>query len=127
MKHVTEIAFTGYPVTDMPCARAFYEGVLALSPSATFENDGKSWIEYDIGSSTLAISNMAPQWKPSVDGPAIALEVDDFDATIAALRAAGVRFPVEPMTSPVCRMAVISDPDGNSLVIHKRSCSCGSC
>lgn len=27
---VTEIAFTGYPVTDIPRARAFYEGVLNL-------------------------------------------------------------------------------------------------
>ncbi|MFA5266016.1 MAG: VOC family protein [Opitutaceae bacterium] len=121
MKHVTEIAFTGYPVTDMARARAFYEGVLALSPSSTFENEGKQWIEYDIGSSTLAISNMAPKWKPSSDGPAIAFEVSDFDATIAALRAAGVGFPVEPMNSPACRMAVVSDPDGNSVCIHKRA------
>jgi len=127
MTHVTEIAFTGYPVTNMARARAFYEGVLALSPSATFENEGKAWIEYDIGASTLAISNMAPNWKPSSDGPAIAFEVDDFDVTIAALRAAGVRFPLEPMTSPVCKMAVICDPDGNCLVIHKRNCSCPSC
>jgi hypothetical protein len=28
MIKVTEIAFTGYPVTDMPRARAFYEGTL---------------------------------------------------------------------------------------------------
>ncbi len=119
---ITEIAFTGYPVTDIARARAFYEGVLKLKTGATFEHEGKSWIEYDIGSGTLAISNLpADMWKPSSDGPAIALEVVDFDAAIAALRAAEVKFLIEPMDSGVCRMAIIVDPDGNSLVIHKRN------
>lgn len=27
---------------------------------------------------------------------------------------------VEPMESPVCHMAVVSDPDGNSVTIHRR-------
>jgi len=118
---VTEIAFTGYPVTDVARARAFYEGLLNLRTAVTFEHEGKSWIEYDIGPGTLAISNMsAEQWKPSSDGPAIALEVAEFDGAIAALRAAGVKFLIEPMDSGVCRMAIITDPDGNSLVIHQR-------
>ena len=30
---ITEIAFTGTPVTDMQRARAFYEGVLGLRPT----------------------------------------------------------------------------------------------
>lgn len=119
---ITEIAFTGYPVTDVPRARAFYEGVLKLKTGVTFEHEGRSWIEYDIGPGTLAISNMSgEQWKPSSDGPAIALEVADFDAAIAELRAAGVKFLIEPMDSGVCRMAIIADPDGNSLAIHKRN------
>jgi predicted enzyme related to lactoylglutathione lyase len=118
---VTEIAFTGYPVTDVARARAFYEGVLGLKVTMQFENEGKHWIEYDVGPATLAISNMAAgQWLPSNDGPVVALEVEDFDASINALRAAQVKFAVEPMDSGACRMAIISDPDGNSLAIHKR-------
>jgi predicted enzyme related to lactoylglutathione lyase len=120
MIQVTEIAFTGYPVTDMPRARAFYEGVLALKPTATFEQEGKAWIEYDVGPATLAITNMSPEWKPSPTGPAVALEVADFDAAIAVLRTAGAKFLLEPMASPVCHMAVVTDPDGNSLCIHHR-------
>jgi hypothetical protein len=27
--------------------------------------------------------------------------------------------PFEKVESPVCRMAVIQDPDGNKLIIHK--------
>lgn len=116
-----EIAFTGYPVTDMPRARGFYEQVLNLKPTMQFENGGRHWIEYDIGPSTLAISNMSlEQWQPSSNGPCAALEVIDFDEAINVLRAAHVTFAVEPMDTGVCRMAIVRDPDGNSLVIHQR-------
>lgn len=121
MLQVTAIAFTGYPVTDIPRARAFYEQVLGLQSTAVFEHEGKHWIEYDIGPGTLAISNMsADKWKPSPDGPAVALEVAEFESAVAALRAAKVKFAVDPMNSGVCRMAIVCDPDGNSLCIHQR-------
>jgi predicted enzyme related to lactoylglutathione lyase len=32
----------------------------------------------------------------------------------------GCTFTLEPMETPVCHMAVISDPDGNSVMIHQR-------
>jgi len=118
--HVVEFAFTGYPVTDLARSRAFYEGVLGLKTGAVWEGDGKGWIEYDVGGHTLAITNGSDQWKPG-GGPAIALEVAAFDAAVKALREQGVRFAVEPIQSPMCRMAVILDPDGNALAIHKRN------
>ncbi|GAB1487614.1 VOC family protein [Opitutaceae bacterium] len=119
---IKDIAFTGYPITDIVRARAFYEGVLRLKTGATFEHEGRHWIEYDIGAATLAISNMsADKWKPSCDGPSVALEVADFDAAIAHLREYQVPFVLEPMDSGVCRMAIIADPDGNTLAIHRRA------
>lgn len=121
MIEVKEIAYTGYPVTDVPRARAFYEQVLRLKPGVQFEHEGKFWIEYDVGPATLAISNMSgDKWKPSADGPSVALEVRDFDAAVSALRAAKVAFAVEPMDSGVCRMAIVLDPDGNAVGIHQR-------
>ncbi len=121
MVHVKEIAFTGYPVTDLARARAFYEQTLGLKSAAVFEHEGKFWIEYEVGASTLAISNMsADKWKPSPDGPSAALKVADFPAAVAALRVAGTRFLIEPMDSGVCHMAIVADPDGNSLCIHQR-------
>ena len=79
---IVELAFTGYPVTDMERARAFYEGVLKLEPTRILGNG--HWIEYDLGPSTFALSNMSKEeWKPSSDGPAVAFEVEDFDSAIA--------------------------------------------
>lgn len=117
---VVEIAFAGYPVTDLERARAFYEGTLGLEPTSVFEEGDSAWIEYDIGPGTLAISNGAPDWKPSSGGGAVALEVDNFDAAIARLRERGAAIVNGPLETPVCHMAIVQDPDGNSLVIHKR-------
>lgn len=119
---VTEIAFTGYPVTDIARSRRFYEDLLGLKPTSTFaEGDDRYWVEYDLKGGTLAISNLAmEQWHPSKDGPGVALEVADFPAAINALRDAAVPFYLEPMDSPGCRMAVVADPDGNTVTIHHR-------
>jgi predicted enzyme related to lactoylglutathione lyase len=118
---ILELAFTGYPVTDMERARAFYEGILKLEPTRIIENSNGHWIEYDLGHSTFALSNMSKgEWKPSSDGPAVAFEVDDFDSAVGDLQTSKVRFVIEPFESPVCRMTIVSDPDGNSIAIHKR-------
>jgi predicted enzyme related to lactoylglutathione lyase len=121
MVRVTEFAFTGYSVTDMRRARDFYEGALNLKPASVFEHEGKTWLEYEVGPHVLAISNMSEDWKPSPNGGGVALEVEDFDAAIASLKEKGVKFYLEPFASPVCRMALVADPDGNSICIHKRN------
>ena len=117
---ISEIAFTCYPVTDLKRARKFYEGTLGLTASRVFGDDEKAWIEYDIGPGTLSIGNMEPEWKASAGGGAVGLEVDNFEAAIQELKAAGYQFVAEPFESPVCHMAVVSDPDGNSVCVHNR-------
>jgi len=117
--HIREIAFSCYPVTNMEKARAFYEGILGLKVTMNHQMEGGHWVEYDIGSGTLAIG-VAPGMNPSSDGCSVALEVDDFDKAVAELRAAGVPFNFGPFETPVCHMAFVRDPDGNSVGIHKR-------
>ncbi len=117
---VVEFAYTAYPVLDAARARAFYEGVCGLRPGMVFEDGGHSWIEYDLGGHTLALVAGVPEWKPGGDGPSLALEVEDFDRAMAALREAGAGVLLEPMDCPGCRMAVVRDPEGNALVIHRR-------
>ena len=117
---ITEFAFIAYPVTDMPRARAFYEGVLGLTRTANFNDMEASWVEYEVGPYTLGLG-CNPMMKPASDGPSLALEVVDFDETIAHLKKHNVEFRMEPFQSPVCRGAVLLDPDGNTFLIHKRN------
>ncbi len=54
-----------------------------------------------------------------VQGTSGALAVEDFDAAILKLKVAVIRFAMEPFETPGCHMAVVQDPDGNKLMIHK--------
>ena len=116
---ITAIPFVACPVTNMHRARAFYEGVLGLKPTHVACED--KWIEYDIGSGTFAISSMDPQqWTPSPQGTSIAFEVDELDDLLSLLKAHGAAIAMDAFDTPVCRMAIVSDPDGNKIAIHKR-------
>jgi predicted enzyme related to lactoylglutathione lyase len=114
---INNIAFIGIPVTDIPRARKFYEGVLGLAVSD--EMMGGQWIEYAVDNNTLAIANVGDQWTPSDQGTGAAVEVEDFDDAIQHLKDQKVRFAAEPFETPCCHMAVVQDPDGNKLIIHK--------
>ncbi|MES2981073.1 MAG: VOC family protein [Verrucomicrobiota bacterium] len=116
----SEVAFIAYPAKDLAESRAFYEGILGLVPSMGSEHGGDvGWVEYEIGAHVLAIGK-APGMNPSADGPSCGLECDDFDETIAELKAAGVAFVMEPFETPVCHMGLVFDPAGNTIIIHKR-------
>jgi predicted enzyme related to lactoylglutathione lyase len=114
---VNGIAFVGIPVTDLKRARQFYEDVLGLKVSD--EMMCGKWIEYEIGDQTLAIANVGEDWVPSDQGAGAALEVENFEEAIKRLKDRQVRFAAEPFETPCCRMAVVQDPDGNKLMIHK--------
>jgi predicted enzyme related to lactoylglutathione lyase len=61
--------------------------------------------------------------QPGAKAGAVALETEQFDETVAHLKAHGVKFPLEPIDSGVCRFARFEDPDGNHLVLHKKHLS----
>ena len=112
---VSAIAFVGVPVTEMKRSRDFYETVLGLTPDP--EMTGEMWTEYPVGAGTVALSCIGDQWRPSDQGQSTALEVASLEDAIARLEERNVAF--ERVDSPVCRMAVIQDPDGNKLILHK--------
>ncbi len=118
---VNGIAFTAYPVADKQRARDFYEGVLGLELSSGDDFPDGFWIEYELGPHTLALSSF---WKSAGNagqtGPSVGLEVENYDEAIAELKTKSVPFLMDTMETPVCHLAVIQDPDGNSLFIHKR-------
>jgi len=114
---IKAIGFVAIPVTDIKRARSFYEEVLGLK--ASDEMMQGRWIEYDVGDDTLAIANVSDTWTPSDQGTGAAFEVEDFDDAIKRLKDRQVPFAGEPFETPCCHMAVIQDPDGNKLMIHK--------
>ena len=111
------IAFTLYPVSDLARARKFYEETLGLKLGMNFQDQ---WIEYDLGGGTFAITAMDIGHKPGLKGATVAFETDNYDETIAKLKAAQVNFTMETYETPVCHFAAITDPDGNEMMIHKR-------
>jgi predicted enzyme related to lactoylglutathione lyase len=114
---VKELAFVFHPVTDIPRARQFYEGLLGLKTGVQVEfAPGQWWIEYDIAGQALALSNAMPG-SPSAS---LTLEVADLDAALAAVKAAGTPLAFDVMEFPPCRMFAIKDPDGNQIGLHQK-------
>ena len=116
---VNSIAFTLYPVTDMARARRFYEDTLGLRMTRREAREFE-WVEYDLGGGTFALTDLTEGGAPSADaGGSIAFEVQNVDETVEQLRAKGVRVKLEPLSTPVCRLAVILDSEGNALTLHQ--------
>jgi catechol 2,3-dioxygenase-like lactoylglutathione lyase family enzyme len=113
---ITKVDFIGIPSQDAERSRAFYVDTLGLKP------DGKARFEAWAGDTCFAI------WEPEKVGfdfvpernPTAALHVDDVAAARADLESKGVEFRGETFDTGVCHMAIFSDPDGNSLMLHHR-------
>jgi len=116
---IREIAFTGYPVKHVERARKFYESVLGLTPSMVSE-DG-TWVEYDVNGAAFFIGAFE-DWAPNSSGPSVAFEVEDLEQAMQQIRDEQVLVFKEPFETPGCHLAVIGDPDGNSIIIHQRKC-----
>jgi predicted enzyme related to lactoylglutathione lyase len=114
-----KVAFTMYPVLDMNRAKNFYEKNLGLMPSKISANG--SWVEYDLlGGGCFAITTLAEGVKPSSSsGGSIAFEVSDLDELMKQLKNNGVEFKLDIFPSPVCRMAIIIDSEGNAITLHQ--------
>lgn len=116
---IKKVAFTMYPVTDMERARDFYENILKLVPGSITANG--AWVEYDLPKGgCFALTTLAEGVKPSANaGGSIAFEVEDLDELMTALKSKKVEVKLDIFSSPVCRMAVILDSEGNSIVLHQ--------
>lgn len=114
-----KIAFTMYPVENLERARDFYEQTLGLTVSKI--SAGGAWVEYDLpDGGCFAITNLAEGVKPSSNsGGSVAFEVEDLDQLVSHLKTKGVQFKLDIFSSPVCRMAIILDSEGNALTLHQ--------
>ena len=111
--------FVGVPVTDRQRAVKFYGETLGLKRN---ELAHEEWPEFETGNVTILLNTPEQTGTPfSPSNTALALRVPDVAEAMERLRAAGVEFGFEEAyDSGVCHMAFFKDPDGNSLILHKR-------
>ena len=113
--------FISVPVTDMERARGFYGETLGLPTVKHSEEQG--FPEYQLGENlSLYLLNMEAVGS-SFTAPhtaSIALRVPDVAEARAELEGKGVEFFGETMDTSVCHMAFFKDPDGNSIMLHRR-------
>ena len=114
-----------YLVGDVDRSVAFYVERLGF----TLEQQmGPAFARVARGDTTLWLSGPASSAaRPMPDGRTpepggwnrFVIEVEDLDATVAALRAAGAPFRNDIVSGPGGRQIVVDDPDGNAIELFE--------
>jgi catechol 2,3-dioxygenase-like lactoylglutathione lyase family enzyme len=114
---VERVDFVSFLTEDIARAKRFYAETLGLE----IETEGENDIEFRAGQVTLDIFNPTSIGQPFAPSPAgLALRVPDVAAARAELEAKGVEFEGEIVDTGVCHQAFFRDPDGNTLMLHRR-------
>ena len=111
--------FISVPVTDMERAKRFYAETLGIP----FAIDDSSFPEFQLGENVslylIQMENIGQQFTAPHTAH-IALRVPDVAESRRELEERGVEFEGEIFDTGVCHMAFFKDPDGNSLMLHRR-------
>ncbi len=113
---IRSLDFVAVPSTDAARSQSFYVDTLGLRA------DDRAKFEFWAGTTCFGI------WEPEAAGMPfapqttahIALHADDVAAARAALEEKGVQFAGDTFDTGVCHMDFFADPDGNSIMLHKR-------
>ena len=109
------VDFISIPTRNTARAIAWYRDVLGLP-----ESDATA-AELELPNVTLSFWEPEREQLPFVANEAgFALRVADVAAARAELEAKGVEFIAETWDSGVCHFAAFRDPDGNTLILHRR-------
>lgn len=114
---ITGTDFVAVPSRDAQAARGFYGETLGLRA------DDHAQHEFWAGDTCYGIwepEQMGRTFEPRPHAAAVALRVDDIDATRAELEGKGVTFLGDTLDTGVCKMAFFADPDGNAIMLHHR-------
>lgn len=119
---ITGLAHVCFIVSDLEKSMAFYQDVLGLTPAFDFVNEeGKRYGYYlHLGERTF-IELFSGQLAERAEGQPfrhICLEVNDIQATAAAIRAKGVEVTEIKTGKDHSYQAWITDPDGNRIELH---------
>lgn len=112
-------AFPILTVSDLPAALTFYTGLLGFQETYRFPDEGDpAFVTVKLGRSELGLGAGAAEPAPAFS---LCVYADDCDAAVATLRAAGTPVLEEPNDQPWGeRMARVTDPAGNEIVIVAR-------
>jgi len=115
MVKVEQIDFISIPTRDTARAMAWYGDVLGLAVSDV--TDG----ELETPNVTLSFWEPEREDEPFAPNHAgFGIRVADVGLARAELEAKGVKFVAETWDSGVCHFAAFLDPDGNTLILHRR-------
>jgi lactoylglutathione lyase len=109
---------------DLPRSLAFYRDLLGGTVTYEFAApDGTpAYVGLSLGASSLGIAADAAIAEAALTRPiALWVYVEDCEATVVDLRAAGTPITAEPELQPWGeRVARVLDPDGNEVIIGSR-------
>ena len=111
---VRGVDYIYYEVSDVAKSREFYKEIIGLKVSS----ESEQWVEFDLGNVTLGIGSYGQS--TTVGGTMVALAIDDVAAAAEELKAKNVPVTMGPEDFPTCSMAIITDLDGNKLMLHHR-------
>jgi catechol 2,3-dioxygenase-like lactoylglutathione lyase family enzyme len=111
---VEQVDFITVPTRDVGRARAFYTDVLGLATSERSEG------EVETPNVTLSFWNPEEAGEEFSSNPAgFALRVEEVESAVDEVRAAGAEV-MGIVDTGVCHMGFIKDPDGNTVILHRR-------
>ena len=112
---VEQVDFVSIPTRDVARAVAWYREMLGLTESEVTEG------ELETPNVTLSFWEPEREDLPFVANRAgFAVRVTDVAEARAELEAKGVEFIAETWDSGVCHFAAFRDPDGNTVILHRR-------
>jgi catechol 2,3-dioxygenase-like lactoylglutathione lyase family enzyme len=112
--HVEQVDFITIPTRDVSRAMAFYTDVLGLRTSEQSE------AEVETPNVTLSFWNPEQNGEDFFANPAgFAVRVADVESAADEVRAAGGEV-VGVVDTGVCHMGFVKDPDGNTVILHRR-------
>jgi predicted enzyme related to lactoylglutathione lyase len=116
---VTGMDFSGYMVKDGARAITWYRDVLGFEPFLVYPDNRGA--EYELPDGTIfGLFGGGGKVMPFQPSNGILFAVDDLEAAVAELRSKGIEI-VKEFQTPNCRMAGISDSEGNLVFLHRRN------
>lgn len=107
-----------YPVKNMARARAFYEQQIGLQLTNKY---GDQFVEYHLDNGCFSLGAIDGLEPAASAGGSIGFEVDDLDGFVTKLKENGAHVKLEPFSTPVCRMAILLDSEGNAFTLHQKN------